>query len=614
MSRGSTVLVADSDDERRRNLGLALCEGGYEVVNAVNGEEALRFTAGLDPELVVVHSGLAGLEPEELYSRLAATGLSLPPFLVLGEENSVLTEDNPDGEFHYLPSAEVDPERFLFQVRLLLLARDIGGEVSDELDVLYGELARTDIGDLLRVLERNQLSGHVGMDVGPDVGIWVKDGEVIDAHWGGLNGRKAFNRVAGLHRGGFVVRIQDPMVERVIAEDLPTLVSDAVEERIRLDEAFRRLPPLSSRLELKLGAEFFNLDFSPAEREVLSVIQQVADLADLLDLVKLPDIEVLEVVESLRDRGVVDLHEAENLLHVVTDSTCDLLPSFARSQDITVVPLSVVFGKAVYRDGVDLQPEVFYSMMGEGVFPSTSPPGKGEFLESYRRLVASGDILSIHISRRQSLTAQNAEEAAEEGAEEFERLREEAGGLGTPVVRIVDSKSTSVGLGMLVVFANRMARRGLGADEIATRIEDIRERLHFLFIVDTLEYLRKGGRIGGARALIGNILGIKPILGMVDGEVVPVDKVRGGRRAQPRLVEILRREAVDGRPSFVALAHASAPKWAARLKDLLNEEFQVVEMFEGEIGPVVGAHTGPGTVGAILFQPTDEELELLQPE
>jgi len=166
---------------------------------------------------------------------------------------------------------------------------------------------------------------------------------------------------------------------------------------------------------------------------------------------------------------------------------------------------------------------------------------------------------------------------------------------------------------MLVVFASRMISHGLALDEIVGRIEDIRDRLEFLFVVDTLEYLRKGGRIGQAQALIGTLLGIKPILGQANGEVVPVDKVRGGRRAQPRVIELVGQRIDRSRPVFVATAHASAPQWGERLKKLLIESFDIVEMLDGEIGPVVGAHAGPGTVGCIVFQPTDEELEILKP-
>ena len=158
MAQSLSVLIADTDDPRRRELGLALYEGGYEVVNAVNGEEALRFTAGLDPALVVVHTGLDGISPLELHSRLNATGLRLPPFLILSDDGAPIDEYPDDGEFHFLSPDGLEPGRFLFQVRLLLLAGEIGGEVSETLDALYGDLTRIAFGDLLhcraRLVER----------------------------------------------------------------------------------------------------------------------------------------------------------------------------------------------------------------------------------------------------------------------------------------------------------------------------------------------------------------------------------------------------------------------------------------------------------------------------
>lgn len=610
-----TVLVADSSDARRRRLGLALYEGGYEVINAVNGVEALRFTAGLDPTLVIAHTGLEGLEPLDLHARLTATGLKLPPFLILCDEVPEIGDDHPEGSFYYLASADLEPTRFLYQVRLLLLAREIGGELSDRIDILYGDLTRISIGDLLRVLLKFLISGHVSLSIGPEAGIWFKDGEVVDAHWGTIGGRKAFNRVASLRGGTFVLDLDDLATERAIDVDLASLVTDAVDERLRLDELFRRLPSLRSRVEVQMDERFFATEFLDGEREVLSQIQEARNLADLIDRIPAPDIEALELVKGLEERGFITFQEPEHKVHVVTDSTCDLLPATLRRNHITVVPLSVLFGTKVYKDGIDIQPDEFYPLLESSeAHPSTSPPGKGEFLETYRRLIASGDIVSVHISARQSLTASHAQEAAVDGAGEFKALRDESGNAGPPLIRIVDSESNCVGLGMLVVFAARLAQRGVALDDIARQLDDIKQRMHFLFVVDTLEYLRRGGRIGGARAWIGGLLGIKPILGMQGGEVVPVDKVRGGRRAHPRLLELFKERISPSRPVFMAMAHASAPKWSGRLRELVASTYDIVESFEGEIGPVVGTHTGPGTVGCILFQPTAAELELLEPE
>jgi len=608
-----SVLVADTDDERRRDLGLALYEGGFEVVNAVNAEEAVRFTVGLNPALVVIPTDLDGVAPTDLYARLAGTGLDLPPFLILSDEIPAVDDQIAGGEFHFLSLDDVDPEGFLYQVRLLLLAREIGGEVGEALDELFGDLSRITVGDLLSVLERDGITGHIRPSVGPGAGIWLSDGQVIQATWGSLKGRKAFNRIAGLNQGSFVVELVPADVESDIDVDLSELVSDAIEERLQLEEFFSRLPSLNARVGVQMGSDFFGIEFTPLEREVLTHSQEARNLGDLVNRVTMTDLETVKAIEDLSTRGFLEILEPPNRIHLVTDSTCDLFPSYTRRNGIHIVPLSVVFGQTVYKDGVDLFPSEFYQMLeGGDIYPSTSPPGKGEFLEVYRRLVATGDVVSIHVSAKQSLTSEHAADAVRDGANEFAQLRLEAGGVGVPEIRVVDSKSNSVGLGLLVLFASRMIERGLGVDEITARIEEIRERLQFLFLVDKPEFLRKGGRIGQAKATMGSLFGIKPILGMEDGEVVPVDKVRGGRRAQPRLIEILSERVSMSRPVFAAMAHAAAPEWGGRLKEALTETFNVVEMLEGEIGPVIGAHSGPGTVGCIVFEPKNDELELLK--
>ena len=610
-----TVLVADSSDERRRELGLALYEGGYEVINAVNGEEALRFTAGLNPTLVIAHTGLVGMAPLDLHERLMATGLSVPPFLILHDDAATVPEEAPEAAVYFLESVELDPTRLLQQVRLLLLARDVGGELADTIDVLYGDLTRISIGDLLGVLQKYVISGHVNFSVGPTAGVWLHEGEVTGAHWGGVSGRKAFNRVAALRGGGFVLTLEDFDGERQIDVGLETLIEDAVDEKLQLEELFAALPSLNARAAIQMGDNFFSLEFTPVEREVLTVVQEAKNFADLIDRVSEPDLAVVKAIASLRDQGILKLEEPEHRLHVLTDSTADLLPSFARRRHISIVPLSVLFGSQVFKDGVDLQPDQFYKRLTEAAkLPTTSPPSIGEFREAYSRLIGNGDIVSLHISRKLSDTAKRASDAVKQGAEELQRIREDAGVPGAPVIRVVDSWQTTVGLGLQVILAARMADRGLSSDELVRRLEDQRKRYHTIFSVDTLEYLQKGGRIGKAQAFLGSLLGIKPILGLRDGEVVPIDKVRGGRRVLPRLISIFKERIDAKRPVFAAVGNASAPKWAGKLRDAIRESFDVIELFEGEIGPIVGTHVGPGTVGACLFQPTAEEMEILGPE
>jgi len=278
---------------------------------------------------------------------------------------------------------------------------------------------------------------------------------------------------------------------------------------------------------------------------------------------------------------------------------------------IEVVPLSVIFGTDIYKDGPDLSPGAFYKLLEtrKDVHPRTNPPTKGEFAAEYRRIVDRQDVVSVHISERMSQTVVHARAAAGEANEKAAPRADGA----RPAIAVVDSLQVSAGLGLLAICAARMARRNLPATEIRRRIEEMRSRLHLLFVVDTLEYLARGGRIGKARALLGGLLGIKPILGLVNGEVAPVDKVRGGKAAHPRVVELLKERVDAARPVLIGVAHAAAPIWADRLRTLLQQSFIVNELFASEIGPVVGAHVGPGCVGAVMLQPTDEESGLIQP-
>ncbi len=612
---GQTVLVADSSNDRRRRLGLALYEGGFEVINAVNGEEALRFTAGLNPALVVAHTGLSEIPPLDLRQRLEATGLKIPPFLVLYEDEQELSEDRPEGAIYYLQSSDLDPHRLLQQVRLLLLAREIGGELGDRIDVLYGDLTRVTVGELLRVLSSHLITGHVILRVGVEnVGFWVEDGEPVHAHWGPTAGMKAFNRIAGLRGGGFVLEVGLPEMERTIDKPLAALVSDAVDESLEFEEVLRKLPSLQSKVELHLGDAFFNTEFSPVEKDVFTHVQGARNLGELIDRVSVTDLEVVRAIARLEGQGLLKLDEPKQVLHVVTDSTADLQPDVMRRYGITVVPLSVLFGRQVFKDGVDLHPDQFYRrLQSSPKLPTTSPPSQGEFREAYSRLIGTGDIISVHISSKLSETLRRAQDAVKGGQDGFQAARRQTGVPGDPEIRLVDSWFTSVGLGMIAVMTARMARRGLGVNEVAKRLEDIRRRGRLLFVVDTLDYLQKGGRIGRAQALLGTLLGIKPILHLDGGEVAPLDKVRGGRNAQPRLIELIGEKIDPEKPIMVSVAHASAPKWGGRLRDLIAESFNVLELMAGEIGPIVGTHVGPGCVGAYVFQPTDEEIELLGP-
>ncbi|HSL84192.1 MAG TPA: DegV family protein [Thermoanaerobaculia bacterium] len=612
MSRPA-VLIVVPEPNRRKQLGQGLSRFGYELVLASNAEEGRRFARGLGPSVIVAEAAVPGFGDASILGELrrggtrsggSLRGSGATTRLVVVGEGQEGEQGLPD-EVLYLAARGLEGSELVRRIRLVLVGWELGLEPDARLQSLVGDFSSTPALEVIRGLGRALASGRVLIE---GAEVVLERGEVIAASAGAARGLKAFCRVGARSQGPFRVVLGRPGVHREIEQDLPDLIIRAIEDRVPDP------PSQKARLEVQLGPDFFDTKFSVLQREILTAAQDRIAIGALLDRLPATDGEVLREVARLAELGVVAVREPESGVRVVTDSTGDLPARLARDHGIRVVPLMVRFGERIFRDGVDIAPRQFYELLeGGGDHPVSNPPTPGEFLQVYRDVVPERDVVSVHISSSLSETFNHARKAAEAGARELQAARRERQGPEPPVVEVVDSRQVSLGLGLLALFAARMAHRGLAATEIAGRLRTMGDRVQVLFVVDTLEYLARGGRIGKARAWVGALLGIKPILGVSRGEVVPVDRVRGGRAAHPRMLALFQERLERGRPVVGAIAHARAPDWADRLRGLLEKELDVREMLLGEMGPVVGTHAGPGTVGAALFQPTDEELELVRP-
>jgi fatty acid kinase fatty acid binding subunit len=275
---------------------------------------------------------------------------------------------------------------------------------------------------------------------------------------------------------------------------------------------------------------------------------------------------------------------------VVTDSTAYLPPEISSANGIGVVSLYVNFGgDRTEREG-DLMADVekFYDEVRSAEqWPTTSQPSVGDFAAAYEPLLAEGkDVVSIHISEGISGTADSARQAAE---------LLEKDGKGGERVRVVNSQSAAGGLGLIVLGAARLAQRGASTEEVAQRAEDVRESLKMWFAVDTLEFLKRSGRIGAASAWIGSTLKIKPIL-TLEQEITPVERVRTSGRAFERLVAYAEERHEAGANAWV-VQHIQSHDAAQRLAERCRVVFESDPVFVSEIGPVLGVHTGPGLLG-----------------
>lgn len=277
-------------------------------------------------------------------------------------------------------------------------------------------------------------------------------------------------------------------------------------------------------------------------------------------------------------------------VRVVTDSTADLPGGLVARYQITVVPLLVQLGEQSFRDGVDLTPAAFYlRLRTTSVLPRTSQPPVAAFQATYEELLRGDQaVVAIHLSSTLSGTYQ----ASALAAQAFPSGR----------ITVLDSRTLSMGLGWLVLEAARAAEAGASQSEVTALVERLRRRVRVLGVLETLDFLQRGGRIGRARAFLGSLLGIKPLLEVHDGEVLPRERVRTWRRAIERLAELT---LALGTMSHVAVLHGGAPDAAERLQCLLAGGLGAAERLLCEVGPVLGTHLGPGfvAVAALVEEP-----------
>ena len=277
---------------------------------------------------------------------------------------------------------------------------------------------------------------------------------------------------------------------------------------------------------------------------------------------------------------------------IVVDSTADFPEAPQRFPNWRVVPLYVRFGDESYRDYVELGPEEFYARLRTATdLPSTSQPTPQDFLGAYQELGAYERVYSLHIASRLSGTFESARIAAEE--------------IGGDRVRMVDTETASAAITMLGLAIQRRLEAGTTDEELDQLVDRYKRTHGLLFTVDTLEFLARGGRIGRARAMAGQLLNIKPILTITDGEVVPVKRVRGNRKAMEEFVREFTDATTDGPALKVGIAHADAPERAEALRKMVRAERPQAEIeVVTVLGPVVGTHAGPGTVGFFWFADT----------
>ncbi|AOZ91519.1 DegV family protein [Paenibacillus crassostreae] len=278
---------------------------------------------------------------------------------------------------------------------------------------------------------------------------------------------------------------------------------------------------------------------------------------------------------------------------IVTDSTADIPEELAKKHGIHVVPLRLQFGGESLLDGVEISAKEFYDRLDKATeLPTTSQPSPADYVRVYEQIQEEhpgASILSIHISSGLSGTYQSALIAKSMMEENVD-------------LTVVDSLSASYGFGLLVVHAARLASQGMAVEDIVIAVEQLRKERKLYFLVDTLEYLQKGGRIGKAAALFGTLLNIKPILSIdQEGIIYAVEKVRGRNKAVARMIELFKQDLGNIGKINVAVGHTANPATAESFLTELSGHFELEEVVLTNVGSVVGSHVGRGTIAVFIW-------------
>jgi DegV family protein with EDD domain len=279
-------------------------------------------------------------------------------------------------------------------------------------------------------------------------------------------------------------------------------------------------------------------------------------------------------------------------IQILTDSTSDLSADMIAEDGIHIIPLTVHFGEETFKDGVDINGDEFYKLLQtHPEHPKTSQPSPADFKQKYLSLLEDGsEIISIHISSKMSGTMSSAMAAKKE--------------IGSDKIHIIDSKMASLALGQITRNAAKAVKKGQTIDEVLNIIDTNIDNMQVYFIVDTLEFLHKGGRIGKASEIIGGLLNIKPILTIIEGQVCPHTKVRGAKKVFSTLSSMISnyQQQTNNVPIDYTFAHGGTPELIEKIAETVKSQINMEDAQFCEIGPVIGAHTGPGML-AICMSP-----------
>ncbi len=464
---------------------------------------------------------------------------------------------------------------------------------------------------VLKSFDRGALTGVLEIRDRPvKAAVYFQDGQIIHACHGRTTAKKALYRIFSEKGGTFKFRLQPVSVNRSIDGSLKSLLEEGSKEI----EGLRRLNPGTFenivRINPRILEKTSKIEGRPGLKHILSLAEQHGRIEDIMDASQMTDFQTYRHLFYMARLGILSVESDRRPgFQIVTDSTADLPADILADRNIIQLPLSGSQNQKNYSDRFGSTAENFYHSLNFSR-PLADSPAEDDFHKLFRQITPDKDVLAIFLSKKISKTYRNAVSAKEKRLDGYLKKRRQTGAGGDCVIEIIDSRSVSLGLGLLVLEAADRAEEGWPIDRVRDHIEKLIPLVRVFFAKDTPAYLEQKGRIGRFRAMFSGLIHTRPILGIWDGEVTAADQARNEKNVRERMAEWIERGLPHPRtPVRVGIMHADVPKWAEQMRAMLDNRLNCRSILMSRVEPSAGSYCGPGTVAVAYFPVPAPESE-----
>ncbi|WP_207680586.1 DegV family protein [Desulfonema magnum] len=466
---------------------------------------------------------------------------------------------------------------------------------------------------MLKGFERGALTGILEIRNRPEkAAIYFEEGRIVNAYHGNVVAKKALFRIFWEKGGTLKFKVQPLTVARTINGRLSSLIEEGNKEIENLQRLKRTTFNNVVTLNTHMLEKTTKIKGRPGLEHILALVKENSTIKDIIDASQMTDFQTYRHLFYMAKMGLL-MVEAGNVpkIQIITDSTADLPPDFIGKRNIVLVPLSVSQDQKVWFHTMNISSgDICQAQKCPGTPLSSASPSVNDFHHLFWKIAPDKDILAIFLSRKISKIYDNAVAAKEKNYTEYLRQRQQKSPEDRNChIEIIDSQMLSLGMGLLVAEASDKVEAGWSADRVRDHIIKLIPKVRIFFVVDILGNLKQGGQISKIRSMLGHLLGMRPIVGVWNGEVTTIDQVRGGNNARQRVLEWIQWSMDEpGAPIKLGIMHADAPRWALDMKKLLKSKLNCQHIMMSHVGPSAGSYCGPGTVAVAYFPLTDEEI------